>query len=185
LKGVKVAELTAACIDSYQRAFDGWLSRLWWEGRTWGRLVRDPWAQERIRLIAAALLRHGSLSGANISGLRRPCRAASVIYSRIFGRRYVSLAGMRQATAEPSSALCAIGSSGLVTPRTRFQLTLAHNTLVNPTNALYLVFKFAVVLWQSLDHDIRSLRQVQANGACRKQPLADLEFVLTHNSTEV
>jgi hypothetical protein len=69
LKGVKVAELTAACIDSYQRAFDGWLSRLWWEGRTWGRLVRDPWAQERIRLIAAALLRHGSLSGANISGL--------------------------------------------------------------------------------------------------------------------
>src|SRR5690349_2425678 len=91
----------------------------------------------------------------------------------------------RQATAEPSSALCAIGSSGLVTPRTRFQLTLAHNTLVNPTNALYLVFKFAVVLWQSLDHDIRSLRKVQANGACRKQPLADLEFVLIHNSTEV
>src|SRR6266480_6549300 len=79
-------------------------------------------------------------------------------------------------------ALCAIGSSGLVSPRTRFQLTLAHNALVDVTNAFYLVFKFAVVLWQSLDHDIRSLRHVQANGACRKQPLADLEFVLTHNS---
>ena len=89
----------------------------------------------------------------------------------------------RQATAEPSPALCAIGSSGLVSPRTRFQLTLAHNALVNLTNAFYLVFKFAVVLWQSLDHNIRSLRHVQANGACRKQPLADLEFVLTHNAT--
>jgi len=34
-----------------------------------GRLVRDPWAQERIRQIADALLRHGTLSGADIGGI--------------------------------------------------------------------------------------------------------------------
>jgi hypothetical protein len=30
------------------------------------RLVRSPWAQRRIRLLAAALLRHGTLSGEEI-----------------------------------------------------------------------------------------------------------------------
>jgi hypothetical protein len=33
------------------------------------RLVRTPWAQERIRLVAAALLQHGTLSGDDIVGL--------------------------------------------------------------------------------------------------------------------
>ena len=33
------------------------------------RLVRTPWAQQRIGLIAAALLRHGTLSGADLGGL--------------------------------------------------------------------------------------------------------------------
>ena len=74
------------------------------------------------------------------------------------------------------------GSSGVFWPRIRSQLTLAHDALVRLIDALYLIFKFAVVLWQSLDHDIRSLRKVQANGACRKQPLADLEFVLGHDA---
>jgi hypothetical protein len=33
------------------------------------RLVKDAWARDRIRLIAASLLRHGSLTGAKISEL--------------------------------------------------------------------------------------------------------------------
>jgi hypothetical protein len=32
------------------------------------RLVRTPWAEHRIRLIAEALLRHGTLSGEEICG---------------------------------------------------------------------------------------------------------------------
>lgn len=33
------------------------------------RLVRSAWAQRRIRLLAAALLRHGTLTGEEIVGL--------------------------------------------------------------------------------------------------------------------
>jgi hypothetical protein len=33
------------------------------------RLIRSPWAQQRIRLLAAALLRHGTLSGDEIFDL--------------------------------------------------------------------------------------------------------------------
>jgi hypothetical protein len=54
------------------------------------------------------------------------------------------------------------GSSGVPSPRIRSQLTLAHDALVRLINALYLIFKFAVVLRQSLDHDVRSIRHVQA-----------------------
>ena len=45
----------------------------------------------------------------------------------------------------------------------------------------YAIFKFAVVLWQSFDDDIRCARHAQANRAYKKRPLADLEFVLGHN----
>jgi hypothetical protein len=33
------------------------------------KLVRTPWASSRIRLIATALLRHGTLTGEQIEGL--------------------------------------------------------------------------------------------------------------------
>ena len=33
------------------------------------RLIRSPWAQQRIRLLADALLRHGTLTGEEIVGL--------------------------------------------------------------------------------------------------------------------
>ena len=107
--------------------------------------------------------------------------AESYISSSVLILAACRTAAHGKATAEPSPALCTIGSSGLVSPRTRFQLALAHNALVSLINALYLIFKFAVMLWQSFDHDVCSLRHVQASRACRKQPLADLEFVLTHN----
>jgi hypothetical protein len=74
------------------------------------------------------------------------------------------------------------GSSGVSWPRIRSQLTLAHDALVRLIDALYLIFKFAAALRQSFDYDIRSVRGVQANRARRKQPLADLEFVLGHDA---
>jgi len=56
-------------------------------------------------------------------------------------------------------------------------LTLAHDALVGLSDALYLIFKFAVALWQSFDDNIRSVRHIQTHRARRKQALADLEFV--------
>ena len=47
------------------------------------------------------------------------------------------------------------------------------------SDALYLIFKLAVALWQSFDHDIRSVRRVQ--GTYKEQTLTDLKFVLGHN----
>jgi hypothetical protein len=63
----------------------------------------------------------------------------------------------------------------------RSQPTLAHDTLVKLIHGLYLIFKFTVMLWQSPDHDIRFAWHVQGNRAYKKQPLADLEFVLRHS----
>jgi hypothetical protein len=75
------------------------------------------------------------------------------------------------------------GSSGGFWPRIRSQLTLAHDAaLVRLIDALYLIFKLAIARRQSLDHDIRSVRDVQANRVRGKQPLAELESVLRHNA---
>jgi hypothetical protein len=62
-------------------------------------------------------------------------------------------------TAEPSLALGAIASSGLVSPRTRFQPTLAHDALVMIRDTLNLILKFGAVLWQQFDHDIGPSRE--------------------------
>jgi len=62
------------------------------------------------------------------------------------------------------------------------QLTFTHDPLVKLVDALYLIFKFAVALWQSFDDDICSARQVLCSRAYKKQVLADLEFVLGHNA---
>ena len=67
--------------------------------------------------------------------------------------------------------------------RIRFQLTLAHDAaLVRLIEALYLIFKLAVARRQSLDHYIRLVRHVQVNRVRGKQPLAELESVLRHNT---
>ena len=58
-------------------------------------------------------------------------------------------------------------------------MTLAGDALVRFSDALYLIFKLAVALRQSFDHDIRSVRRVQ--GTYEEQPLTDLKFVLGHN----
>jgi hypothetical protein len=58
-------------------------------------------------------------------------------------------------------------------------VTLAGDALVRFSDALYLIFKLAVALWQSFDHDIRSVRRVQ--GTYKEQTLTDLKFVLGHN----
>jgi hypothetical protein len=63
-------------------------------------------------------------------------------------------------------------------------LTLAHDALVRLTNALYLIFKLPVVLWQSLDHDICSGRHARAIRTYKKQTLADLKFVLGHTALQ-
>ena len=55
-------------------------------------------------------------------------------------------------------------------------MTLAGDALVRFSDALYLIFKLAVVLWQSFDHDIRSVRRVQ--GTYKEQTLTDLKFRL-------
>src|SRR5215469_18540487 len=57
------------------------------------------------------------------------------------------------------------------------QFTLADHAFVSLSNALYLIFKFAVAHWQSFDDDIRAIRHIQA---CRKQTRTNLEFV--HNA---
>src|SRR5215472_19065151 len=57
------------------------------------------------------------------------------------------------------------------------QFTLTDHVFVWLTNALYLIFKFAVAHRQSFDNDIRAIRHIQA---CRKQTRTNLEFV--HNA---
>src|SRR6516162_8300504 len=54
------------------------------------------------------------------------------------------------------------------------QFTLAYHAFVWLSNALYLIFKFAVAHRQSFDDDIRATRHIQA---CRKQTRTNLEFV--------
>jgi hypothetical protein len=62
-------------------------------------------------------------------------------------------------------------------------LTLAHDVaLVRVIEALYLIFKLAVACRQSLDHYICLVRDVESNRVRRKQPLAELESVLRHNT---
>ena len=58
-------------------------------------------------------------------------------------------------------------------------MALAGDAFVRFSDALYLIFKLAVALWQSFDHDIRSVRRVQ--GTYKEQTLTDLKFVLGHN----
>jgi hypothetical protein len=59
--------------------------------------------------------------------------------------------------------LCgAVASFGLVAPRTRFQLTLAHDALVMFRDTPYLILKFGTVLWQQFDHDIGPSRHAGA-----------------------
>jgi hypothetical protein len=48
--------------------------------------------------------------------------------------------------------------------------------------ALYLILKFTITLWQSLDDDIRSARQFSRGRARREQVLTNLEFVLWHDA---
>src|SRR6516164_11396416 len=59
------------------------------------------------------------------------------------------------------------------------QFTLADDVFVWLTNALYLIFKFALAHRQSFDDDIRAILHIQA---CRKQTLTNLEFV--HNAPQ-
>jgi hypothetical protein len=54
------------------------------------------------------------------------------------------------------------------------QFTLADHAFVWLSKTLYLILKFAVVLRQSFDDDIRSLPHIQA---CRKQTRTNLEFM--------
>jgi len=75
-----------------------------------------------------------------------------------------------------------MGSYRVVSPWICSQLTLAHDALARLADALYLIFKFAVMPRQSFDDDIRSGRNVQTNRAYKKQPLADLEFMVGHNA---
>ena len=59
-------------------------------------------------------------------------------------------------------------------------MTLAHDALVGLNDALYLIFKLTVALWQSFDDDIRSVWRVQST--YKKQTLTKLEFVLGHHA---
>jgi hypothetical protein len=62
-------------------------------------------------------------------------------------------------------------------------LALAHDAaLARLIDALYLIFKLAIARRQSLDHNVYFVRDVQANRVRRKQPLADLEFVMRHDA---
>ena len=61
-------------------------------------------------------------------------------------------------------------------------MTLAHDTLVGLSDALYLIFKFAVAHRQSFDDDIRAVRNIQASRASKKQTLTNLEVVLGHDT---
>jgi hypothetical protein len=54
------------------------------------------------------------------------------------------------------------------------QFTLADHVFVRVTNALYLIFKFAVAHRQSFYDNIRTIRHIQTR---RKQALTNLEFV--------
>jgi hypothetical protein len=45
------------------------------------RLIRSPWAQHRVRLLADALLRHGTLSGDEIGGLTSLSRRIRVVHA--------------------------------------------------------------------------------------------------------
>jgi hypothetical protein len=83
-------------------------------------------------------------------------------------------------------ALCLLASvSGLLyLPRlpdvAESQLTLPHDALVVVIDILYLIFKFALALWQSLDNDVRPIW----NMMCNKQTLTNLEFGLSHKGTD-
>ena len=63
----------------------------------------------------------------------------------------------------------------------RSQLTLASDAFVKIIDVPYLIFKLAIAFRQSLDDDIRSVRQVFRSMTNRKQVLADLEFVRDHD----
>jgi hypothetical protein len=60
------------------------------------------------------------------------------------------------------------------------QLTLPHDALVVLIDILYLIFKFALALWQSLDNDVRPIWNMMRN----KQTLTNLEFGLSHTGTD-
>jgi hypothetical protein len=62
------------------------------------------------------------------------------------------------------------------------QLTFSNDALVGLSDVLYLVFKFAVVLWQPFDDNIRTVWHIHANRSRGKQPLTNLEFVLGHDT---
>src|SRR5207248_5253557 len=62
------------------------------------------------------------------------------------------------------------------------QLALSNDALVGLSDVFDLVFKFAVVLWQPFDDNIRSVWHVQPNRSCRKQTLTNLELVLRHST---
>ena len=61
-------------------------------------------------------------------------------------------------------------------------MTLTGDPLVIVSKTLYLIFKFAVALWQPYDDDIRSVRCVEST--LKKQTLTKLEFVLGHNDDD-
>jgi len=114
-----------------------------------------------------------------------PNRAAEL--GRLSGRtaivgKLVKTRGKRLPVALSSSAN-ALWVVWSVLATDRFQLTLAHDAaLVRLIEALYLIFKLAVARRQSLDHYIRLVRHVQVNRVRGKQPLAELESVLRHNT---
>jgi hypothetical protein len=86
--------------------------------------------------------------------------------------------GKRRFAQTPAPAYF-LQSDRSVSPGSWFQLTLPGNPLVIVSKTLYLIFKFAVALWQPFDDDIRSVRSVES--ALKKQTLTKLEFVLGHN----
>ena len=62
----------------------------------------------------------------------------------------------------------------------RSQLTFAHGAVVVPVDTFYLILKFVISLRQSFDDNICPLRHFRVNRAHKKQPLANLKFVLGH-----
>ena len=82
--------------------------------------------------------------------------------------------------ASPWSVDLRLPGSAAGSPWIWSQLTLAHDSLVGLSDALYLILKLAGAHRQSFDDDICAVRHVQATRFRKKQTLTNLEVVFGH-----